>query len=399
MKAKKITTHNYFETIEEIGFENLPLVLKQSHTVIMNKTDNGSTWSKYQSDADLKRMVNLAFRKLEEFLNTNKNKDMKGLEGISEKKKNPYSSIDKECMLIERFISFHDQILYKNTFGIFIDELQRAIEEKKITKKSPAAKEIMLIQTAAVNAFNNMYNATHFVLKPATIKRLKAVVAKWQNSHEDIDVKYATSKKQTKTLNGITSSPQVNIMPSTQFANLHFNTIGFKERWLAFIGDPAPGFTAMVFGMPKMGKSYLCVDFAGYLARNHGRVLYVAKEEKLDKTLQDKLKEKDVAHENLTVADGIPTDLSPYDFIILDSVNKLGLTPKDLEKLKADNKGKSFIYVFQCTKGGKFKGNNEFQHDVDVVIEVPEIGKAVQYGRFNQGGEMEIFPETLKEAA
>ncbi len=87
----------------------------------------------------------------------------------------------------------------------------------------------------------------------------------------------------------------------------------------------------MVFGMPKMGKSYLYVDFAGYLAGNHGKVLYVAKEEKLDKTLQDKLKEKNVAHENLTVADGIPADLSVYDFIFLDSVNKLGLTSKDLE--------------------------------------------------------------------
>lgn len=316
------------------------------------------------------------------------------------KKKNPYSGIDKECMFIERFLAFHDQILYKNTFGIFIDELQKAIDEKKITKKSPAAKEIMEIQKAAVEKFNNMFNATHFVLKPTTIKRLKAVVAKWQNSHEDIDVAYAKSKKKTKALNGIVPSPQVNIMPSTDFATLQFNTIGFRDRWLAFIGDPAPGFTAMVFGMPKMGKSYLCVDFAGYLARNHGKVLYVAKEEKLDKTLQDKLREKDVAHPNLTVADGIPADLNPYDFIILDSVNKLGLTPKDLEKLKADNKGKSFVYIFQCTKGGKFKGNNEFQHDVDVVIEVPERGKAIQYGRFNQGGELNIFenaaaPENL----
>ena len=309
------------------------------------------------------------------------------------KKKNPYADIAKECQFIERFIAFHDKILYKNTFGIFIDELQKAIDEKKITKKSPAAKEIMLIQKAAVDAFNNMRIATHFVLKPATIRRLKAIVVKWENASDDIDVVYAKSKKKSKPLNG------VNIMPSTDFANLQFNTIGFKDRWLHFIGDPAPGFTAMVFGMPKMGKSYLCVDFAGYLARNHGKVLYVAKEEKLDKTLQDKLKEKDVAHENLTVADGIPADLSPYDFIFLDSVNKLGLTPGDLERLKTANKGKSFIYVFQATKAGKFKGNNEFQHDVDVVIEVPEIGKAVQYGRFNQGGATDIFPDTEKAAA
>lgn len=308
-------------------------------------------------------------------------------------KKNPYSEIDAECQLIERFLYFHDKILYKNALGIFIDELQKAIDEKRITKKSPVAKEIMLIQKAAVDAFNKMHNATHFVLKPATIKRLKSIVVKKENAYHDIDKEYVKSKRKSKPLNG------VNIMPSTDFAKLQFNTIGFKDRWLAFIGDPAPGFTAMVFGMPKMGKSYLCVDFAGYLARNHGKVLYVAKEEKLDKTLQDKLREKDVAHENLSVADGIPADLSPYHFIFLDSVNKLGLTPKDLEKLKASNKGKSFIYVFQATKAGKFKGNNEFQHDVDVVIEVPEIGKAVQYGRFNQGGETDIFPETIKEAA
>ena len=77
----------------------------------------------------------------------------------------------------------------------------------------------------------------------------------------------------------------------------------------------------------------------------------------------------------------------------LDSVNKLGLTAKDLEKLKMQNKGKSFVFIFQATKGGQFKGNNEFQHDVDVVFEIPEKGIATQYGRFNQGGEMGVFDD------
>jgi hypothetical protein len=38
-------------------------------------------------------------------------------------------------------------------------------------------------------------------------------------------------------------------------------------KWKELIGDPSVGFTAMVFGKPKMGKSYLCIEFAGYLAR------------------------------------------------------------------------------------------------------------------------------------
>jgi predicted HicB family RNase H-like nuclease len=181
------------------------------------------------------------------------------------------------------------------------------------------------------------------------------------------------------------------VMNSMDFAKLQFNTLGFKDKWLNLIGDPSSNFTMMVYGKPKMGKSYLCIDFAGYLARNHGKVLYVAKEEGLDKTLQDKLNDTDVKHPNLDVAATLPASLAPYNFIFLDSVSKLGLTPDDLNKLKAQYPDKSFVYVFQTTKDGKFRGENTFQHDVDSVIEIPEKGQAIQYGRFNAGGEMSIF--------
>lgn len=181
------------------------------------------------------------------------------------------------------------------------------------------------------------------------------------------------------------------VMNSMEFKNMQFKTLGFVGKYRTLIGDPAPGFSAMVYGRPKMGKSFLCVDFAGYLARNHGKVLYIAREEGLDMTLQEKLKAKDVVHPNLYVAEEIPEDISPFDFIFLDSVNKLGLSAKDLETLRSSNPGKSFIFVFQTTKDGHFRGANEFQHDVDIVIEVPEKGRAVQNGRYNQGGEMEIF--------
>ncbi|HLG34800.1 MAG TPA: AAA family ATPase, partial [Bacteroidia bacterium] len=194
-------------------------------------------------------------------------------------------------------------------------------------------------------------------------------------------------------LNGIdeTSQRGNKLMSSMDFADMEFNSIGLTDKWRELMGDPAPGFTAMVFGKPKTGKSYLCVEFAGYLARNHGKVLYVAREEGLDKTLQIKLNDKNVKHENLFVSDYLPENLSEYDFIFLDSVNKLGLSAQDLDVLRKSNPGKSFIFVFQTTKDGNFRGKNEFQHDVDVVIEVAEKGKAVQFGRYNQGGEMSIF--------
>jgi hypothetical protein len=197
-------------------------------------------------------------------------------------------------------------------------------------------------------------------------------------------------------LDGVTANEfvaQPEVMNSMDFANMTFETLGLHGKWLTLIGDPCRNFTAMVFGKPKMGKSYLCIDFAGYLARHHGKVLYVAKEEGLDMTLQTKLNEKNVKHPNLFVAGSLPIDLSPYNFIFLDSVNKLGLSASDLNAMSTQWPDKAFVYVFQSTKYGGYKGSQEFQHDVDVVIEVPEKGKAVQMGRFNQGGEMDIFQQ------
>lgn len=192
-------------------------------------------------------------------------------------------------------------------------------------------------------------------------------------------------------VHGIQSVPKNTIMSSEDIVNLQFNKLGFTGKWLKLIGNPSVGFRTMIFGKPKMGKSYLAVDYAGYLARNHGTVLYVAREEGIDDTLQQKLKDKNVAHPDLYVSDYLPEDLSEYDFVFLDSVNKLGLTPEDLDRLDKEYPYTSFTEIFQTTKQGNFRGGNEFQHDVDVVIEIPEKGKAVGFGRFNQGGEMNIF--------
>jgi hypothetical protein len=202
------------------------------------------------------------------------------------------------------------------------------------------------------------------------------------------------------TLNGLegilgcacqTPKPKPTIMSSVDFADLEFDTIGLKGKWYHLIGDPSPNFKGMISGKPKLGKSTLCIEFAGYLARHHGKVLYVAKEEGLDYTLQQKLNSKDVVHPNLDVASVLPESLAPYDFIFIDSVTRMNLKPEDLDKLEKAYPSKAFLYVFQTTKDGKFRGANAFQHNVDVVIEVPEKGKAVQMGRFNQGGEIDIF--------
>ena len=475
----KITTKNYFKAINEVGVEHLPEVLKKSNSIIEEKTNHGKDWGIYENDAEVKRVFDLAFEKLEEFidrkenLNGTNNEELNGnyltpkdvainlikpyvLKGdtielhpanklsikehdyaahienesvmvtmlygtkISEsflvndlmeeivrtdfknkyhsdnspaqrKKRTTFNHKQPEFKILKAILNWHNADVSKRQVECFINEIQGYIKSKQLTKDSIVKEEINLVQKKLISIFNSMGERIKIELSPETKKTFQVALKKVT------DVNKFELPKKKKGLNGIEEvqevKPNQNLMNSIDFANLHFNSIGFSGKWLDLIGNPSPGFTAMVFGKPKMGKSYLCVDFAGYLARNHGTVLYVANEEKLDATLQMKLNDKDVKHENLFVSDYLPEDLSQYQFIILDSVNKLGLTPKDLENLRKNNPGKSFIFIFQTTKDGNFKGANSFQHDVDVVIEVPENGKATQFGRFNQGGEMNIFED------
>lgn len=384
----RITTKNYFKAVSEIGFENLPEALRKSHSLIEERTDNGNDWSIYEHDTEVKRVFDLAFGKLFEFID--KKEGLSGIEIIETKEIMKQESTLAE-KFVKRFLLLNGKTHQKKEIEGFLNDVQNAIKEKEITKDSVLSKEILSIQSKLLTTVNNMGRSIKVELAADTKRKLQLALNKMKP-------KPAPRKPKKNQLNGVEDKlevvdPKQNLMNSIDFAKLHFNSIGFSGKWLNLIGDPSPGFTAMVFGKPKMGKSYLCVDFAGYLARNHGTVLYVANEEKLDATLQMKLNDKDVKHENLFVSDYLPTDLSKYQFVILDSVNNLGLSPQDLQMLKRKNPGKSFIFIFQTTKDGKFKGANSYQHDVDVVIEVPERGKATQFGRFNQGGEMSIFDE------
>ncbi|MFZ5552503.1 MAG: hypothetical protein ACOZCO_05250 [Bacteroidota bacterium] len=283
---------------------------------------------------------------------------------------------------IKKFIRLHGKVGVKEKAKKLLESMNRAMKRGVFTNDDKYFSHLNDLHKR-LEKFVKTPGMKSLSIETAELNGLKGILGECGCMH---DVKKAED------LSGIEyGGRSAKIMNSMDFATLRFNTIGFKDKWKDFIGDPTPGFSMMVYAKPKMGKSYLCVDFAGYLARNHGKVLYVAREEGLDYTLQQKLNDKAVKHPNLFVSSYLPEDLAEYDFIILDSVNKLGLSPKDLEILRRKNPGKSFVFVFQTTKEGVFRGNNEFQHDVDVVVDIPEKGKAVQFGRFNQGGEMNIF--------
>ncbi len=302
---------------------------------------------------------------------------------LSDKKRSHYLTlVGKQAELrsvkfIKSYINLQGKLIPNDKAKNLYNRIARAINTNKLTKKDKYWSQVDQIMSTLKSFVKKNPAQGQLIVSSKELNGLQGIV-------EGCDCEM---------LNGIEENtvPRNTIMSSTDIINLDFHKLGFKGKWLKLIGDPSKGFKAMIFGKPKMGKSYLAVDFAGYLARNHGTVLYVAREEGIDDTLQQKLKDKKVAHPDLYVSDYLPEYLNDYDFVFLDSVNKLGLAPEDLEELSRSFPNTSFINIFQTTKLGNFRGGNEFQHDVDVVIEVPEKGKAVQFGRFNQGGEVNIF--------
>lgn len=177
------------------------------------------------------------------------------------------------------------------------------------------------------------------------------------------------------------------VLSSQDLLRMNFETIGLIGKFRDLIGDPSVGFTAMVFGQPKSGKSTLMLEFAQELAVHHGKVLYAAIEEGYGYTLKEKIQRVGATSSQLHFSEKLPSNLSSYDFVFVDSVSRAGIELEDMIKLKNRYPRTGFIFIFHSTKDGKFRGGNELAHEVDVIIEV-EAGIVRASGRFNAGGKL-----------
>ena len=496
-----ITISNYYEIIAGVDLRKLDAELVKAAELVDEVSEKGKDWSLYLDDDVIRRTIDEYFAQLEAVIGVQKKAvTVRRSEPESEitdnygKKEEPKSKgktragsgraaqpkrglqvvkksaeyverISEDIRLIDRFASMNGKLKTRNAIRLFIKALHDAINENRIRKSSPYAKELDYIQDSLMKTHAEWtgLQPKHIDIAPARLSRMLEIAGKQEQmlsvkfikSYISLQGKLITNKQASNLhnrigkaidngslvetdrywdeitsihmnlksfvkknkgegmlviserelnglqgisgigslagLNGHNENPRNVRMNSMDFVQLQFEKIGFTGKWLDFFGNPPKGFTALVSAPPKFGKSILCTGWAGYLARNHGTVLYVAKEEGLDDTLKQKLRE--VAHPNLEVQDYFDNDVWGFDFVFLDSITRLHLTPDDLNTLKANNPGVSFIFISQVTKGGKARGSNEFAHDVDAIIEFPEKGKAVQYGRFNQGGAMRIFTD------
>lgn len=298
---------------------------------------------------------------------------------------------------IKQYISIHGKKDVKEKAKALLNRIEKAIRMGKIPDTCPYWNEIQEIKSSLESYLGNKTKTP--VISENTLNGITSWVAR-QHQKKKV-AKYLQKIYETERgLRGVDTEgetnsnevPEPKVISSSTLVKMDFETIGLKGKYKDLIGDPSVGFLAMVFGLPKSGKSTLCIDLARYLAENHGKVLYVAIEEKFGYTLKEKFERLNAIHPNLVIAERLPEDLSPFQFVFIDSVSKAGLTTDDLTRLHKENPKTAFIFIFHTTKEGNFRGKQDFAHDVDVIIEV-ENGVAKANGRFGVGGRIDICNE------
>lgn len=274
--------------------------------------------------------------------------------------------------LLKAYVALNGKRDIKDKAERLINRIKKAVEQGKITKSDKYANKLNEAFGTLKNYIDG--NPAMLTINKTQLNGLMGILG------EDLF--------QKKSLNGYDDDNGM-IVSSGELLAMDFQTIGLKGKYKELIGDPSVGFTAMVYGLPKSGKSTMCLDFANYLAAHHGKVLFCAVEEGFGYTLKEKIERLKAHHSNLYITDRVPENISDFDFVFIDSVSKAGMDVNDIDQIRKLHPNTSFIFIYHTTKEGKFKGVNEHAHEVDVIVQVDK-GKATSTGRFNAGGSMDI---------
>jgi hypothetical protein len=337
--------------------------------------------------------------------------------------------IAPDVAFIKRYVNLHKKTKTKRQIFDFIRAIQKAIVEEVLRKTDRYAPQIQSIQRQLMACYKEMGRSIKIKLNERTLQQYKAIaesvvvsnsvkifkdflrfraspdldtaesiLLKCETPTTDLEksvvnsltnyIKKGTCRISEQALNGIyqavgetpTEKKGVKknvvqnanvIVNSLDFAEMEFETLPFTGDFERLIGTPTANFVAMVFGSPGGGKTTLCLMLAEYLCNNHDKqAIFSTIEEGINHTFQAKLKRIKAAHKNLSIANHLPENLEPFDVIILDSVNKFGFDSKKLHSLRQEYPEKIWIWIFQTTKNGLFKGEQEYEHDCDVVVKV-----------------------------
>jgi ElaB/YqjD/DUF883 family membrane-anchored ribosome-binding protein len=213
-------TANYFEKTRDIDWASMPEALSKGHTLVTGAADND--WEGYKSNDTVRRVVEAYFTKLNDYLATQKptaamtttaktlpaaakktppikkakpaakSKTVKPATGkkVAAKPKvkpkpqyntTPVERIDSEVAFIRRYAAMNGKVKTQAQVLTLLHGLQKAILERRITKDSPYAKEIKLMQSQLIGLYEKMGDAAEIQIEPKNLKRYQEIAYSQSN--------------------------------------------------------------------------------------------------------------------------------------------------------------------------------------------------------------------------
>jgi hypothetical protein len=318
-------------------------------------------------------------------------KQVKKERKVSTRKATNLTNIPAWLMTIRKFTGMANKEFAQRTLRAFLKDIQTKFTAKRDGSATPHIDLIKKIQLTVVTSVNEQLKKDKIKLKANTalVNECKAISHNYKvkqvKETNTVSVEPLAGTKNIAGLSGF------GIVSSQDLAKMSFKTLEFTGKYKDLIGNPTIPFQIMVYGLPGSGKSTLGINLAKYLADGHQmKVLYLAKEEGISGTSQEKFIRLNAVHPNIDITEKMPETLNNYDVLVIDSVNEMNMTPDNIRSILANNPRLSTIQVFKATKEGKFLGQSDFAHLCQAEIRCLDGKAQAQKNRFGGNKEIEI---------
>lgn len=297
--------------------------------------------------------------------------------------------------VIKRFIGLQGQSDEKKIHA-FIKYMENLVSKNKIKKDDPYADKVNAIYksirqrtSSKISVSKAELNGLEGIVRACTCKNDLGKIYNTKGK----TLRQCRSKAYSDASRGACSHNQGlnGVLTAEQMANRQLDF--FFSFWQTLFGKPARNFTMMFHGEPHNGKTIFLLKLAQYLAENFGEVLYVSSEEFASPTMTKKVNEfLTPIPKKLHFAENLKDpDLSNYDFIIMDSVNDLGLKINQYKEMREEHPDKAFIFILQHTKAGDFRGGKDWEHTAEIVGAVNKGVVTITKNRYAPKNTLDFF--------
>jgi hypothetical protein len=278
--------------------------------------------------------------------------------------------------------------------------LENLVEKKKLSNDDPYADKVNAIYKTLKQRRRSKVS-----ISKTELSRLERIM-KACGSHQEVGKIYDVGGKLLRRCKNKTYSDASRgacshnkglngVLTAEEMANRKLDLLNFSSFWYSLFGNPAWNFTMMFHGEPHNGKTIFLLKLAQYLAETFGKVLYVSSEEFASPTMTKKVNEfLNPLPTRLHFAENLQDpDLSSYQFIIMDSVNDLGLKINEYKELRKVHPEKAFIFILQHTKAGDFKGGKDWEHIAEIAGEVHKGVASITKNRYAPKSTLDFFKQ------